>query len=292
MPREMTIEDLGRLLSLYPRTIRGKAVGSDALIADAVDFGVLVPAGTVERLFCDRCDEQHFADIETFSGSQGWYCPAEGFVHARPAEIAAYSISVDAFVDHLAGAMDRPRKWARPRGAPVLWSIGSMTISHLRIGTYYTSNAGDAHVFTDVLRILASEPRVDCMAVLTNDTRDLSGLTLPRAGRLVSIAEVLRIGGHGIELLAEEIGRRVIPDHMLRPRKPGRPNKAEQMAAELILELGGADKLGGLGQNERHRVLKAAAQRSFGPATTLGKEACNAAWEAYLAAHERSRRGL
>ncbi len=292
MPREMTINDLGRLLSLYPRTIRGTAVGSEALIADAVGYGVLIPAGTVERVLCDRCDEQHLADIENVAGGQGWYCPADGFVQATPAEIAAYSVSVDAFVDHLAGAMDRPRRWARPRGAPILWSIGSMSTSGLRIATYYASNAGDPQVVTEVLRTLTSEPRVDCIVVLTNDTRDLGGLPLPRAGRLVSIVDVLRLGEHGIELLTEDIGRHVIPDHMLRPRKPGRPNKAEKMAAELILELGGADKLGGLGQNERHRVLKAAAQRNFGPATTLSKEACNAAWEAYLASDERFRRGL
>lgn len=279
----MTIDDLRRLLSLYPRTIRGKAIGSDAFIDDAVGLGVLVPAGTVERLLCDRCGEQHLADIESVAGSQGWYCRADGFINATHADIAAYSVKVGPFVDKLAGAMDRPRKWARPRGAPLLWSIGSITISGVRIGTYYASDAGDAHVFADIQRILASEPRMDCMAVLTNDTRDLSGLILPRPGRLVSIAEVLRICGQGIELLPEEISRRVIPDHMLRPRKPGRPNKAEKMAAELILELGGADKLGGLDQNERHRVLKAAAQRRFGPETTLGKEACNAAWEAYLA---------
>lgn len=292
MPLEMTVDDLGRLLALYPRTIRGKAVGSDAMIADAVGFGVLVPVGTVERVVCDRCDEQHFAEIESVAGSQGWYCPADSFVRASPAEIAAYSVSVDAFVGHLAGAMDRPRRWARPQGAPILWSIGSMSISGLRVGTYYASNAGNPHVLTQVMRMLESEPRVDIIAVLTNDTRDLGGLILPRGGRLVSIVDVMKIGGHGIELQPEELGRHVIPDTLLRPRKAGRPNDAEKLAAEPILELGGADELGGLSQNERHHVLKAAAQRRLGPKTTLGKEACNKAWEAHLASHGRFRHGL
>ncbi len=292
MPLEMTIDDLDRLLALYPRTIRGKAVGSDAVLADAVRFGVLVPAGTVERVFCDQCDEQHFADIESVAGSQGWYCPTDGFVQASPADIAAYSVSVNAFVDHLAKAMDRPRRWAKPRGTPILWSIGSMSISGLRVGTYYASNAGDPHVFTQVLRLLSSEPRADSIAVLTNDSRDLSGLTLPTVGRLVSIVEVVTIGECGIKLQTEEIGRHVIPDNLIRRRKAGRPNDAEKLAAELILELGGADELGGLGQNERHRVLKAAAQRRLGPKTTLGKEACKKAWEAHLASHGRFRHGL
>ena len=283
---QMTIEDLARVLSLSGRRVRGNAVGSEKLIAEFVDLGVLVPAGTIERVFCDRCDEQHFADIESEADNQGWYCPADGFVKAEPAALAAYTVRVDAFVDHLAGAMDRRRRWAKPRGAPILWSIGSMTVSDQLIAMYFASNAGTPRIFNEILPILSGEPRVDCIAVLTEDTRDLSGLILPRVGKLLSIVDGITIGEKcKINLNREWIGRHVVPEHLLRLPKAGRRNTAEQLAARLILELDGDGKLQAMGQNERHRTLQATAKREFGPAKSLSKEPCNKAWNAYLASN-------
>ena len=166
MPQTMTVEDLSRALSLTGRRVRGNAVGSEKLVAELVDLGVLVPAGTIERVICDRCEGLHFADIEGEVDCPGWYCPADGFVKAEPATLAAYSVRVEA---------------RRP--------------------------------------------------------------------------------------------------------KAGRRNTAEQLAARLILELDGDGKLQAMGQNERHRTLRAAATRKFGGTTSLSKEPCNKAWNAYLASN-------
>ena len=286
MPPTMTVENLSRALSLSGRRVRGNAFGSEKLVAELVDLGVLVPAGTIERVICDRCEEQHFADIVGEVDCQGWYCPADGFVKAEPATLAAYSVRVDAFVHDLARAMDRTRRWAKPRGAPILWSIGSMTISDQLIAVYFAANAGAPHIFNEILPILSGEPRVDCIAVLTNDTRDLNGLILPRVGRLLSIVDGITIGEKcEINLNREWIGRQVIPEHLVRRPKAGRRNTAEQLAARLILELDGDGKLQAMGQNERHRTLEAAAKRAFGPTKSLSKEPCTKAWNAYLASN-------
>ena len=280
----MTVEDLSRVLSLSGRRVPGNAIGSERLVAELVDLGVLVPAGTIEQVICDRCEVQHFADIEGEVDCPGWYCPADGFVKAEPATLAAYNVRVDAFVNHLARAIDRPRRWSKPRGAPILWSIGSITISDQLIAVYFASNAGAPHTFNEIVPILRGEPRVDCIAVLTNDTRDLSGLILPRVGRLLSIVDGITIGEKcEINLNREWIGRHVVPEHLLRLPKAGRRNTAEQLAAGLILELDGDGKLQAMGQNERHRTLKAAAKRTLGPTKSLSKEPCNKAWAAYLA---------
>ena len=282
----MTVEDLSRVLSLSGRRVRGNAVGSEKLVAELVDLGVLVPAGTIERAICDRCEGLHFADIESGVDCQGWYCPADGFVKAEPATLTAYSVRVDAFVDHLARAMDRTRRWSKPRGAPILWSIGSITISDQLIAVYFASSAGAPHTFNEILTLLSGEPRVDCIAVLTEDTGDLSALILPRVGRLLSIVDGITIGEKcEINLNREWIGRHVVPQHLLRLPKPGRRNTAEQLAARLILELEGDGKLQAMGQNERHRTLEAAAKREFGPTKSLSKGPCNKAWNAYLASN-------
>ena len=168
MPRSTTINDLARLLTRQPRTVRGRALGSDEFIVEAVDIGVLVPAGTVERVLCDHCDEQHLADIVTAGDCQGWYCPADGFVKAEPEDIAAYSIRVEAFVDGLAGCMDRLRRWAKPRGAPIIWSIGYVAISNVQIAIYLALDAGAPVVFNQIRSIIADEPRADCIAAINS----------------------------------------------------------------------------------------------------------------------------
>jgi hypothetical protein len=189
MPGTLTIEDLVSVLSLHPSRIRGAAIGSEATVAEIVFLGVLVPAGVVTHRLCDRCERQHFAEIVNSPDGQGWYCPADGFVVAEPADIAAYTVRVDAFVSLLAGFMDRQRRWAKPSAAPMLWSVGSFAVSGLQIATYFAVNTGTPDIFGEILPVLDSEPRVDGVAVLTNHSGDLSRLIFPQPGRIVPIWE-------------------------------------------------------------------------------------------------------
>ena len=284
MPQSMAINDLARLLTQYPRTIRGKAVGSDEFIAEAVKIGVLVPAGTVERVLCDHCDEQHLADIVTTDEGQGWYCPADGFVNADPPRIAAYRVSVEAFVDALAGCVDRQRRWAKPRGAPVIWSIGHAAISGLQIAVYFALDAGVPAVLNQLRSIVGDEPRVDCIAVLTNDSRELRQLTLPRVGSVVRLSDCVELSSAGqIVLNREWLGRIVIRDELLPRIRPGRSNDKEQMALNLIREMDANREIRRLkSARERQRVLERAAKLRHGKSTTLSRKPCDRAWAEYI----------
>lgn len=290
MVRMMKTDDLSSVLSLYPRTVRGAAIGSSKLISELVDLGVLVPAGVVAHRLCDRCELQHFAEIVSSTEGQGWHCPVDGFIVPELADIAAYSVRIDAFASALAGLMDRRRFWAKPNGAPILWSVGSLTIGNLQIATYFAPGFGSPRSFGEIVAILSNEPRSDCIAILTNDTQDFGGLALPCPGKVVPLADCLTIGEDGhITLNREWLARLVVPEHLVRAsKKAGRPNKAEQLAAALIGEQDRDGALEKLGQNERHRALQAAARSKHGPRTTLSKVACNKAWIAHRAARKRT----
>lgn len=291
MLRTLTIEDLASVLSVHPRTIYGAAVGSEATIADLVQFGVLAPAGVVTHRLCDRCDRQHLAEIESSPDGQGWYCPADGFVVAEAADIAAYKVRVDAFVFLLARCVDRPRRWAKPRAAPIVWSIGSFAYANLQVAIYFAVNISTLDVLNDLMPFLDGDPRTDGFVVLTSDNADLSRLILPRTGRIVSMLDCLSITTTGqLEMRREWLARHVLPEHLLRRSKAGRRNTAEKLAAELIVELDQDGQLRALSGSERHRVLQAASQRKHGPLTTLSKTPCNKAWAAYIAATGSARR--
>lgn len=232
----MEIERLCKVLAQGPREVHGSSIGTSNDIATLVQLGVLKPAGTIRSLVCSRCEEQHFADVVSTDERVGWYCPADGFVVATPDEIAAYAITLAPFLDLLSGQTDGKRRWARPKGAPILWSLGSHVFhGDLRIAVYYAHNAANTATLNSVLTILKTVERPDALAVLTSDTSDLSEVKLPYVGRIVALTDCVHISENGnLTLDLDWLARRVLPPEKLEPPKPGRPRSKRKLADDAI----------------------------------------------------------
>lgn len=289
MGATLEIDDLIKVLCLYPRKVRGSALGPAMKVAQYSELGIIVPAGTVSAVLCNRCDQQHLAEITTGLEGQGWFCPADGFVEAKPEEVAAFIVRPERLVQLLADQMDTQRRWAKPRDAPYVWSLGSFHFRELRVGVYFMLNAGELERFNEACLSLMGEPRCDGMAVITNDLRDVSQLILPHAGRVVSLADSIIVSDDGqIVLRREWLAQRVLPEQLMGRSKPGRPNEKQQLAADLIRELDRDGGLRRLGQNERHRILLQTARERFGKDTTLSKAPCDKAWEKHVSTNPTS----
>jgi hypothetical protein len=262
--------------------LKASAFGRPKEIALLLTVGLIARAGAVISVVCPECSGTH--EVEMNDGQTGWMCDAVGWVDAAADEVEAVCVKPEKFVELLRDQADVPRHWAKPRKAPLLWSIGSYLFQDCRVGVYFMLGAVDLEQFSEAREFLKQEPRSDGVAVLTNDRRDLSQLALPCNGRIIPITDCIELGTDGrIALDRRWIAERVLPEHLLRPAQPGRPNRAERMAAELIRELDCDGALGDLSTNKRHRVLLDAAKARNGEETTLSKLPCDKAWAAYLA---------
>ena len=244
MTKAVTVDDIRHLVSLRKQKVLGSAIGPTRLIGTLVDLGFLVPAGVATRRLCDRCNEQHLADVVSTSEGDGWYCPADGFVLASPSEIAIYTVRIKRLFELLTEQVEKKRVWAKPQGKPVLWSIGSYQFQDLRIAIYFAADAADPETFNVIQQILDDEPRPDGIAVLTNDTREISRLALPHHGRIVELSECVDISEDGRVLLKHEwLARRVLPTRLIEPPKRGRPSHARDALIPVIEDLDRAGQL-------------------------------------------------
>lgn len=262
--------------------LNSSAFGRPEDIAQLLNLGLIARAGTVISVACPECSGTH--EVEMTGGQAGWMCDAVGWVDAAADEVEAVRAKTEQFVELLRNQADVPRHWSKPRESPLLWSIGSYLFQECRVGVYLMLGAVDLEQFSDAREFLKHEPRSEGVAVLTNDRRDLSQLALPRHGRIVPLIDCVELGTDGRLVLDRRwLAERVLPEHLLRPAQPGRPNSAERMAAELIRELDRDGALSKLSATKRSRVLLDAAKARNGDETTLSKLPCDKAWAAYLA---------
>lgn len=270
------------MLDYGSEPLNASAFGRPEQIARLLSVGLITRAGAVTSVGCSECLEAH--EVEMNDGQLGWMCDAVGWVDAAAGEVDAVCVKPERFVELLRDQIDVPRHWTKPRNAPLLWSIGSYTFQDCQVGVYFMLGRVDLEQFSEARQFLRQEPRSDGLAVLTSDRRDLSQLALPRHGGIISITECVELGSDGrLTLDRRWLAERVLPERLLRPAQPGRPNRAEQMAAELIRELDRDGALRGLSESKRHRALLDAAKARHGKETTLSKPPCDKAWAAYLA---------
>ncbi|MEM7776351.1 MAG: hypothetical protein AAF732_12150 [Pseudomonadota bacterium] len=281
------IELLSNMLTSRSVRLRECAFKSKEAILALRAAKVIVSSGQVETVFCPECSSIH--DVEVLGRHTGWMCEQAGWTVATPEDISAIEVKADRLCELLADAMDVERSWSKPRGKPIIWSIGRFDYQGLTAGTYFMADASDLENFSIARSLLAQEPRTDGMALLTADRSDLSQLRLPYAGRIVPMQECVEITDSGkLEIDREWLARRVLPEELLRRKGPGRPNSAQKLAEELIPTLDRNGELRPLSQGKRHEALLAEAKRKYGEKTTLSKEPCNIAWAKYVSEDNQS----
>lgn len=261
--------------------LRGAVFGQTAALDGLVASGIVVPAGHVEVVVCNECIGTH--DVETLDGSIGWMCEQTGWIDAEFRELAAYEVNTARFVELLAECMDTRAGITKPQGGLIVWRVGSFRYQDHRVAVYFAVEAAAPERFNDVHGWLKGEPGADGVALLTNDGRDVSRLSLPQYGSILQTDNCVEICSNGqLTLDREWLARRVLPENLLGPKRRGRPNSAECLAAELIRELDHDGSMRTMGVNERHRALNSAAKKKYGDETTLSKPPCNRAWDAYI----------
>ena len=272
------------VLAFAGASIHGASFGLPGTIKPLVDLGVLAPTGQLSEVACEECDEHHMASVIVTAAGPRAVCFRTGLEYLPEGALTIFEVRVVPLVDALADDLDRLSRWAQPRAEPFLWSLGSFAHLDLRVGVYFMLNAGDLERWNDAMGWLKRDPRTDAIAVLTNETRDLSDIVLPWDGRVVKFADYACPNDRGRWTLDRtRLAKRVLPTHLLHPRDRGRPNSAYTLAAELIPEV---DREGALrairSRRHRHRVVLAAARERHGANTTLSREPCEQAFQDYL----------
>ncbi len=284
----MTSTDLAsileELLDYAGTCVSDAAFGSLEDLKPIVELGVLLPVGRRDEVACEVCDEPHMASVIAVDGELRAVCYRSAIEFTLEKTPTILEVRVEPLLDCIARQLDRRTRRAQPPGTPFLWSLGSLEHLGLRVGIYFLLNAGDLERAGHAIEWLKKEPRVDAVAILTNDRRDLSALPLPWNGRILRLSECVTLDRcTGLALLKAPIAERTIPQQLLSSRGRGRPNSAYELAASLIPDV---DQDGALrrakGVRGRHRMVLEAARKKHGPTVTLSKEPCERAFQAYL----------
>lgn len=280
------------ILAFAGSTIHGAAFAPSESLKSLADLGVLVPTGYLAEVACDECDEHHMASIIATGAGKRAVCLRSGLEFIPEGDLTVYGVRAAPLVGMLAESLDRQRRWAQPRVAPFLWSLGSFGHLNFQVGVYFLLQAGDVEHVNDAIGWLAREPRYDAVAVLTNERRDLSNLALPCDGRVVRLLDYICTNDRSRwELDRTRLAERVIPQRLLRLNVRGRPKSAYALAARLIPEVDRDGTLQTLtSKRARHRVVLAAARARHGDKTKLSREPCEQAFQDYLRANPSGER--
>jgi hypothetical protein len=230
-----SVDLLCAMLAVRTLVVRGAAFAPRAALAPLLASGTLVAAGHVESILCSDCGAQH--DVRPTQERLGWLCEDAGFVPAEPDEVAAFEVRRERIAARISDHLSKGRVTTWPSEHPILWSLGSFNFRQFGIAVHFAPNIGNLETFDAVNDYLQlRQPRMDGIAVLTNDQRNLGGLKL--GSRIVRLADVFDIrldGRTTVDLVA--IAKWALPADKLRSPTRGRPAAQRDRLMPIIERL-------------------------------------------------------
>ena len=242
-------------------------------MAPLVASGILVAAGHVESILCADCGAQH--DVELIQGRLGWMCDEAGVVPAERDEVTAFEVRPECIAARIASHLSRGRVITWPSEHPILWSLGSFDFRGYGIGVCFAPDIGNLETFNVVNDYLQlRQPRMDGIAVLTNDDRDLSRLSLAQGSRIVRLRSVFDIHDDARTTLdLDAIAEWALPADKLRPPSRGRPAVQRDRLMPIIERLHASVEWGGLSERGQIRRIKAEYLAQHGKDATVSDSA-------------------
>ena len=261
------VDLLCAMLVVRAPVIRGAAFAPRAELAPLVASGTLAVAGHVESILCSDCGAQH--EVEHIQGRLGWFCEEAGFVSPELDEVAAFEVRRERIALLIAGNLSKGRVTTWPSEHPILWSLGSFDFRNFGIAVHFVPNIGNLETFSAVNDYLQlRQPRMDGIAVLTNDYRDLSALRLTQGSRIVRLADAFHIHCDGrttVDLAG--LAQLALPADKLRTPSRGRPAEQRNRLLPIIERLHATAGWEGLSERGQVRRIK------FEYFTAYGKDA-------------------
>lgn len=268
-----SVDLLCEMVAVRTPVIRGAAFAPRAALAPLIASGILVPAGHVQSMLCSDCGAQH--DVVPIQERLGWLCEEAGFVPVERDEVAAFEFRCERIAVRITGHLSKGRVTAWPSEHPILWSLGSFAFRAFGIAVLFAPNISNLEIFDAVNEYLQlRQPRMDGIAVLTNDRRDLSGLNLTRGGRIVPLADVfdmLNDGRTTVDL--NGLAQRVLPADKLQLPSRGRPPVQRDRLMPIIERLHTAVGWAGLSERGQVRRIKTEYLATYGKDATVSDSA-------------------
>ena len=268
-----SVDLLCAMLRVRTPVIRGGAFASRTALAPLVASGILVAAGHVDSILCADCGAQH--DVELIQGRLGWICDEAGVVPAERDEVTAFEVRPECIAARIASHLSRGRVITWPSEHPILWSLGSFDFQGYGIGVCFAPDIGNletSNVVNDYLQL--RQPRMDGMAVITNDDRGLGRLSLAQGRRIVRLGSVFDIHDDGrTNLDLDAIAEWALPADKLRPPSRGRPAVQRDRLMPIIERLHASLDWGGLSERGQIRRIKAEYLGQHGKGATVSDSA-------------------
>jgi hypothetical protein len=268
-----SVDLLCEMIAVRTPVIRGAAFAPRAALAPLIASGILVPAGHVQSMLCSDCGAQH--DVELIQERLGWLCEEAGFVPVERDEVAAFEIRCERIAVRIGGHLSKGRVTAWPTEHPILWSLGSFAFREFSIAVHFAPNIGNLVIFDTVNDYLQlRQSRMDGIAVLTNDHRNLSGLSLTRGSRIVRLTDVfdmLNDGQTTVDL--KSLAQWALPADKLQVPSRGRPSVQRDRLMPIIERMHTAVEWAGLSERGQVRRIKTVYLATYGKDATVSDSA-------------------
>ncbi len=219
------------LLGSGEQIIRAHAFPDNGTLAMLVKAGALVEHGVVESVWCDECDDGHFAALHRDPETErfGWICPQHGFIEAELEEIRQYRVDIDRVADSLADGVTSSSTKDFKLSPGFLWRIGHYPFKDRRVEILLVPRIRGLDELARIQDVTQKLPTPDLGLVLVADGLPLSGATLLNGYHVWPLAEVITIDSAGRlrfdEIELERAIRKHIPERL--PPRPGRPSGIE-----------------------------------------------------------------
>jgi hypothetical protein len=179
-------------------------------------------------------------------------------VPAQTHEIEAFEVRRARVAERISNHLSKRRVTFWPQENPILWSLGSFEFRGFGVAVHFVPNIGNLEIFGAANDYLRRRPRMDGIAVLTNDCRDLNSLSMAQGSRIIRLADVFDIrsdGGTSLDM--ERLAQCALPATELRPPSRGRPAVQRERLMPIIDRLQATKEWLGLSERGQVRRIKA-----------------------------------
>ena len=240
MTETADINTVCSILSSNERFIRGAAYGSPAFLRPLIQLGLLRPAGTIDSIICTKCHDLHDAGVKAIGEEIGWFCPSDGFVQAKPYEVARYEICRQAIATTIQSGLQTSQCRPWPKEEPMLWTLGACELAGQVVATYFAPHLSNTEDLIQSQEYINQQARRDSALFLVADWTGSFSANWSSRCWLVPLPRVARLGEAELVFDLGYLAAGLAPcQERIAPERSGRPSlypQSRQVILALIVE--------------------------------------------------------
>lgn len=154
------IDTLCDLIAEGVEHVGSAALEGEAMRACLTDWGAIVENGVTATVWCDQCDEGHFATVRRDPDGFGlaWTCPEAGVVIAPAERFRRFRVQPATVVRALADGLTRLRTFDPKHGNEGLWRLGQFDTSDFRVELLLSARAADGERLSLLRHVIRGLP--------------------------------------------------------------------------------------------------------------------------------------